>query len=64
MYKIVACDMDETFIGRDHKVNPGNYEAVRLMREAGVKFVVATGRPFYSVQGTLTDLGTKGAPDE
>ncbi len=40
MYRIVACDMDETFIGRDHVVNPGNYEAVRLMREAGVRFVV------------------------
>ena len=57
MYRIVAGDMDETFIGRDHRVNPGNYEAVRLMRESGVKFVVATGRPFYSVQGTLADLG-------
>lgn len=64
MYRIVASDMDETFIGRDHKVNPGNYEAVRLMREVGVKFVVATGRPFYSVQETLADLGTKGAHDE
>ncbi len=64
MYRIVACDMDETFIGRDHLVNPGNYRAVRLMREAGVKFVVATGRPFYSVLGTLAALGTRDAPDE
>ncbi len=64
MYRIVASDMDETFIGYDHRVNPKNYEAVRLMEEAGVKFVVATGRPYYSVQGTLADLGTKGSPDD
>ncbi len=64
MYRIVASDMDETFIGHDHKVQPANYEAVRLMREDGVKFVVATGRPYYSVQGTLEALGTRGDPDE
>lgn len=64
MYRIVASDMDETFIGHDHQVAPGNYEAVRLMQEAGVKFVVATGRPYYSVQGTLASLGTKGSPDD
>lgn len=64
MYQLLASDMDETFIGTDKSVNPGNYEAVERLREQGGHFVVATGRPYYSVQGTLQDVGTAGDPDE
>lgn len=63
MYRIVASDMDETFLGHDKRVPGPNLEAVAKMRENGVKFVVATGRPFFSVQETLEQLGTKGDPN-
>lgn len=63
MYRIVASDMDETFLGHDKRVPEANLAAVKAMRENGVKFVVATGRPFFSVQDTLEELGTKGDPN-
>lgn len=62
MYAIVASDMDETFIAHDHSIPPANLEAAAAMDRAGVHFVVATGRPYYSVQSTLELLGTKGNP--
>ena len=64
MYKLIASDMDETFIGHDKTVHPGNLEAARRLQEQGGHFVVATGRPFYSVQGTLAQVGTAGDPSE
>lgn len=64
MYRIVASDMDETLIDYDRHTDPANFEAARLMREAGVRFVVATGRPLYSVEADLERLGTLGDAHE
>ncbi|MEY8436711.1 HAD family hydrolase [Atopobiaceae bacterium 24-176] len=63
MYRIVASDMDETFLGHNKKPTQSNLDAVAAMGELGVRFVVATGRPYFSVQGTLEEVGTKGDPD-
>ena len=55
MYKIIACDLDETLLTTDERtVSAENVAAIRAARERGVKFVVATGRGFPSVSGTLT----------
>lgn len=64
MYRIVASDMDETLIDYQRRTHPANFEAARLMREAGVRLVVATGRPFYSVEADLAHLGTLGDAGE
>ena len=64
MYKIIACDLDETLLGRDHKVSQRNREAISAARAKGVKFVLSTGRGFSSVQGTLEELGMRGKPGE
>ena len=64
MYKIIACDLDETLLGSDRKVSVGNRAAIAKARERGVKFVLATGRGFASVQGTLTELGLNDADGE
>lgn len=63
MYRIVASDMDETFLGHDKRPTRSNLDAVAAMGDLGVSFVVATGRPYFSVQGTLEEVGTKGDPD-
>lgn len=57
MYKIIACDLDETLLGSDKKVPERNRAAIRRARELGVKFVPATGRGFRTVGGTLRELG-------
>ena len=64
MYKIIACDLDETLLSTDRTVSQGNVEAIHKAREMGVKFVLATGRGFKTVQGTLKELGLDNAKDE
>ena len=56
MYKLVATDMDETFLGFDHAVPQANIDAILRMRELGVLFVPASGRPYTSIMGSLRDL--------
>ena len=56
MYKLVATDMDETFLGHDHKVPQANIDAILRMRELGVLFVPASGRAYGSIMNSLRDL--------
>ena len=46
MYRLVASDMDETFLAHDHSIPQANIEAIRRMRELGVLFVPASGRSY------------------
>lgn len=57
MYKIIACDLDETLLSTDRTVCTRNIEAIQKARALGVKFVPATGRGYNSVGGTLKELG-------
>lgn len=57
MYKLIACDLDETLLTSDRKVSPENREAVLKADELGVKFVLATGRGYATVQETLKEVG-------
>lgn len=57
MYKIIACDLDETLIQKDRTISKENIEAIKKATELGVKFVPATGRGFNTVYGTLKELG-------
>ncbi len=64
MYKIVACDLDETLLNSQRRVCECDRAAVAALRERGVKFVPATGRGCNSVQGTLAELGLRELKDE
>lgn len=57
MYKIMACDLDETLIRLDRTISAEDKVAIAAAKEAGVWFVPATGRGFESVDGTLKELG-------
>ena len=57
MYKIIACDLDETLLSDDRTISKENIEAIQKAKELGVKFVPATGRGFNTVGETLKDLG-------
>lgn len=56
MYRIVATDMDETFLAADHSVPQANIDAILRMREMGVLFVPASGRAYGSIMSSLRDL--------
>lgn len=57
MYKIIACDLDETLIRTDRTISKEDKEAILKAKELGVKFVPATGRGFNTVDNTLKELG-------
>lgn len=56
MYRLVATDMDETFLDRAHGIPAGNIEAMRRMRELGVLFVPSSGRSYSSIVDNFRDI--------
>lgn len=59
MYKMIACDLDETLLSSDRKVSEKNRRAIEKAKEKGVKFVLATGRGFLTVQNTLDEINQR-----
>ena len=56
----LACDLDRTLIAEDFVLRPRTRAAIRSLREAGVRFVIATGRMWrsarrYVVEPTLDE---------
>lgn len=64
MYKLIACDLDETLLNSNSQVSPKNIEAIKKADALGVKFVLATGRGYETVQGTLKEIGLHDLEDE
>lgn len=64
MYKLVACDLDETLLNSDNQVSEKNIEAIKRADALGVKFVLATGRGYATVQGTLEEIGLHNLENE
>lgn len=64
MYKIIACDLDETLLNADTHVSEVNRKAIQKAVATGVKFVPATGRGYISVQNTLKEIGLEQAANE
>ncbi|QIQ21155.1 Cof-type HAD-IIB family hydrolase [Zophobihabitans entericus] len=56
MYKLVACDMDETLLNEDKQISEQNKLAIQKARELGVQFVLASGRGFPTMQNALKTL--------
>ena len=50
MYKLIALDMDGTLLNREKTISPENKEAIAKARAAGVKVVLASGRPLEGMQ--------------
>ena len=64
MYKLIACDLDETLIGDNRIIPKANIEAINEASKIGVKFVPATGRGHKFIKTTLEDLGLYDKEDE
>ncbi len=64
MYKLIACDLDETLLSLDNTVSKRNVDAIQKAADLGVKFVLATGRGFPTVQETLKEIGLYQKADE
>ncbi len=64
MYKLIACDLDETLLTSTRNVSEKNIEAIQKADAMGVKFVLATGRGFATVQETLKEIGLHNLENE
>ncbi len=56
MYKIVACDLDETLLRTDRTISETDKKNIARLKDFGVKFVPASGRNYISIDATLKDL--------
>lgn len=54
--KLIACDMDGTLLDSNKSIPQENIEAVRKLKEAGIYFVIATGRHDSMIKPYLDDL--------
>ncbi|MFT9411098.1 Cof-type HAD-IIB family hydrolase [Liquorilactobacillus hordei] len=57
MYKLIACDLDETLLNDQKEISPRNVQAIKQAVAKGVFFVPNTGRNFLTVQDNLRELG-------
>lgn len=53
MIKAVICDLDETLLPEDKKVSKQDLDTIEKLKEKGIYFIPATGRPFYSIYSNL-----------
>lgn len=56
MYKLVATDMDETFLDHDHQIPEANIRAMQRMKELGVLFVPSSGRWYSFIMDNFAHL--------
>lgn len=55
MIKLIASDMDGTLLNSKHVISKENIEAIRKAEEAGVTFVIATGRKYDDVEPLIKE---------
>ena len=54
--KLVVTDMDGTLLNRNHEVSALFFELFKKLKKHNIIFVVATGRPLYSVLDKLNSI--------
>jgi len=56
MYKVAVFDLDGTLLNHDLEISSGNLDAIKKIRELGIKVVIATGRPEQLVKPYMDQL--------
>jgi Cof subfamily protein (haloacid dehalogenase superfamily) len=59
-WKAIACDLDGTLIGRDHKILDRDLDALRRARAAGFHTAICTGRNTIESGGVISALELSG----
>ncbi|MCR4942880.1 MAG: Cof-type HAD-IIB family hydrolase [Clostridium sp.] len=49
MIKLIATDMDGTLLDENSNLPEGFFEVLEKLKERNVKFVVASGRPYFTL---------------
>ncbi|MDN6029578.1 MAG: sugar-phosphatase [Lactococcus plantarum] len=61
--KLIAIDIDGTLLNNNREITPEVFEAIQKAKAAGVKIVIATGRPLLGVKPILSALKLLDAGD-
>lgn len=59
MIKLIATDMDGTFLNSNNKITKENSEAIEFARNNGVEFLIATGRAYYEALEVIEEANLK-----
>jgi hypothetical protein len=59
MYKLVACDLDDTLLRNDFSISENNIRAINDLKKKDVKFVVITGRITAAAKSFVESLDIK-----
>lgn len=62
--KLIAVDIDGTLVNSQKEITPEVFSAIQDAKEAGVKVVIATGRPIAGVAKLLDDLQLRDQGDK
>jgi len=49
MIKLIATDMDGTLLDQNGKLPKGFFEVLEKLEKMNVKFVIASGRPYFTL---------------
>lgn len=55
-YKIIFTDLDDTLLNSEKKISQVDKEAIMRAQEAGIKFVLASGRPTFAMKELAEEL--------
>ncbi len=55
-YKMIVTDLDDTLLNSEKKISPIDKEAIMKAQEAGIKFVLASGRPTFAMKDLAEEL--------
>lgn len=56
MIKVIASDLDGTLLGNDGRIAPQTLKALHWAGDAGIRFIITTGRNFYGVMEALEGM--------
>lgn len=62
--KVIAIDVDGTLLNSQKQLTRGVKNAILMARKAGIKIVIATGRPLSGVRQILHELDLANQNDE
>jgi Cof subfamily protein (haloacid dehalogenase superfamily) len=57
MYKVIVSDLDGTLLNNEHHLSPFTRKVLTSLVNAGIKFILATGRHFIDVKAITDSLG-------
>ena len=58
--KLIVCDVDNTLVKKGEPMSEKTKEVLKRLRQEGILFGIASGRPLYQVEGSLRNWNYEG----